>query len=476
MPTMVTTLKTITEAILHLLLQIFVHQLEKQENAIEVDSEPDVMTQSQLLEMMQQIQVQKTASDALKDEVINQKRSPERVERLGNKASGPSASAGSAMKNHPVPSIPLNQRRNPAPSITSQAASWQEIEEVEEIVAQESLTAIVQPMPTSRGGVPPAPTLPLPGNLTLAEWGTNVIKFGRKHKGKTYASVMQQDPNYLQWSLARYGSLMIPCTPVFKVHLNTKGFGCLKFYANTHSPLTEAVGRLGYWAIRFTKQDGDLATFAGRHKLWSWIEKYQPEHIWMAPECGPWGGWNHLNKLNFCATYCRGFAEMMARNLCKAYHTHVGDDERALAFHSDDVEERPSKRLKINPQSRKRHQTESETPGESISARPSVPMSDVPTPNVGDPNPNQTDAQPVQLEMPQSEPWQKVFELAQDIAPNWQHQMSHGFRGMDKSPNHCPRSYADHRHVRLQRHRKIPSSTPCTKFSSMSSAPHCVYA
>jgi len=120
---------------------------------------------------------------------------------------------------------------------------------------------------------------------------------------------------------------------------------------------------------------------------------------------------------NFSATYCRGFAEMMARNLCKAYHTHVGDDERALTFHSDDVEERPSKRLKINPQSRKRHQTESETPGESISARPSVPMSDVPTPNVGDPNPNQTDAQPVQLEMPQSEPWQTVFELAQDIAP-----------------------------------------------------------
>ena len=92
--------------------------------------------------------------------------------------------------------------------ITSQAASWQEIEEVEEIVVQESVTAIVQPMPTSRGGVPPAPTLPLPGNLTLAEWGTNVINFGRKHKGKTYASVMQQDPSYLQWSLARYGSLM----------------------------------------------------------------------------------------------------------------------------------------------------------------------------------------------------------------------------------------------------------------------------
>ena len=44
-------------------------------------------------------------------------------------------------------------------------------------------------------------------------------------------------------------------------------------------------------------QAGWRSTFAGRHKLWSWIEKYQPEHIWMAPECGPCGGWNRLNKL-----------------------------------------------------------------------------------------------------------------------------------------------------------------------------------
>ena len=51
-------------------------------------------------------------------------------------------------------------------------------------------------------------TLPLPGNLSLEEWGTNVINFGKKHKGKTYVSVMQRDPGYLTWSLSRYHSLM----------------------------------------------------------------------------------------------------------------------------------------------------------------------------------------------------------------------------------------------------------------------------
>ena len=45
----------------------------------------------------------------------------------------------------------------------------------------------------------------------------------------------------------------------------------LEIYANKNSPLTEAVQRLGYKAVRFTKEDGDLATFSGRQKLWSLI-------------------------------------------------------------------------------------------------------------------------------------------------------------------------------------------------------------
>ena len=64
------------------------------------------------------------------------------------------------------------------------------------------------PIEPSHQDAPPALTLPLPGNLTLEEWGTNVIGFGRKQKGKTFETVMRQDPGYFQWSLARYASLM----------------------------------------------------------------------------------------------------------------------------------------------------------------------------------------------------------------------------------------------------------------------------
>ena len=51
----------------------------------------------------------------------------------------------------------------------------------------------------------------------------------------------------------------------------------------------------GFNAIRFTMADGDLSTLEGQAKLWSVINKHQPLHIWVAPECGPWSGWNHLN-------------------------------------------------------------------------------------------------------------------------------------------------------------------------------------
>ena len=48
-------------------------------------------------------------------------------------------------------------------------------------------------------------------------------------------------------------------------------------------------------AIRFTRQDGDLSTITGRRALWKVIDEYQPLNIWVAPECGPSGGWNRLN-------------------------------------------------------------------------------------------------------------------------------------------------------------------------------------
>ena len=89
----------------------------------------------------------------------------------------------------------------------------------------------------------------------------------------------------------------------FQPSRNRKPVMLLEVYAGTNSPLTDAVLRLGFKAIRFTKQDGDLSTFSGRRKLWSMIEEFEPEHIWVSPECGPWGGWSFLNQQKSLAMF-----------------------------------------------------------------------------------------------------------------------------------------------------------------------------
>ena len=46
--------------------------------------------------------------------------------------------------------------------------------------------------------------------------------------------------------------------------------------------------RMGGIALRFTRLHGDLTTPEGINKLWSWVMMYEPEHIWVAPECKFW--------------------------------------------------------------------------------------------------------------------------------------------------------------------------------------------
>jgi hypothetical protein len=203
-------LKTIAEAIIHLLtllLQIFVHQLERQEVITETEIETDPQIHGQLQEMMNRINMQKTALENLKDEIMVQKKPAERKIRGPTMGASSGASAGSTTMLMSLPQTAVTQRRGKAPSVISHAATWEEIEEIEEVMIQQNVQMTPVTEPTNRGA-PPVPTMPLPGNLTLEEWGSNLISFGRKHKGKSFEAEMRQDPGYFHWNLARYSSLM----------------------------------------------------------------------------------------------------------------------------------------------------------------------------------------------------------------------------------------------------------------------------
>ena len=69
----------------------------------------------------------------------------------------------------------------------------------------------------------------------------------------------------------------------------------LEVYAYPDSRITSSLNQLGGKAVRFTRQDGDLATQAGQQKLWDLVHQLQPRHIWVAPDCRLWCSWSYLN-------------------------------------------------------------------------------------------------------------------------------------------------------------------------------------
>ena len=69
----------------------------------------------------------------------------------------------------------------------------------------------------------------------------------------------------------------------------------LEVYCEEGSQLSLQVQAKGGRAICFTREDGDLSTKEGKEKLWSWVKLYEPEHLWVAPECRLWGMFSRFN-------------------------------------------------------------------------------------------------------------------------------------------------------------------------------------
>ena len=53
--------------------------------------------------------------------------------------------------------------------------------------------------------------------------------------------------------------------------------------------MVQQVNAKGGHAIQFTRLGGDLSTKEGVQNLWTWVMMYEPNHIWVAPECRLWG-------------------------------------------------------------------------------------------------------------------------------------------------------------------------------------------
>lgn len=237
-----TTLKTVSEAVLGLLtllLQIMVRQLETAPNA-EENEDPHNAEVIQTMETMnQELQNQRSLLQGVLMQLESQ--SQARQQPSASRSALPPASPARV---NPVPALPAPGSMDPANVSMSSPLVAQLLREavrrmpVEEnmgpehlpvrapSVAAGSVSGVPAPgsvRSSSSVGVSEAweaieeltnhPPAPLPAavrqghHMTVAEWGQSRITWGRKHKGKTYQQVLREDIEYFHWSQKRYPGL-----------------------------------------------------------------------------------------------------------------------------------------------------------------------------------------------------------------------------------------------------------------------------
>ena len=216
---MLTSLKNVSESmigLLTLLLQVLVHQLECQPPTEDNEETPNAEVTQTMNNMLQELQNQKQVLQSL---VANQM-SRDAARPLDRQivpstaaASSPApapnrARPGASSAHHPNVSTTLVNRvlqdlHLPTPGSPS-PSTWilaEEEEEFEEMNIPEISRTRLRPS-NIRATPQPQST-----QVSLADWGSVSITWGRKHKGKTYQEVFQTDIGYYHWSLARFQSL-----------------------------------------------------------------------------------------------------------------------------------------------------------------------------------------------------------------------------------------------------------------------------
>ena len=131
-----------------------------------------------------------------------------------------------------------------------------------------------------------------------------------------------------------------------------KPIDVLEVYASPQSQLCHAIRQLGGNALRFTEEDGDLATLEGQKKLFQTIAKYRPEHIWMSPECRPYCKWNRFNMKRSLSLFAKITSEQQEAevhlDLCSAVckyqisqqrHFHLEHPQESLIWNKKQMKE-----------------------------------------------------------------------------------------------------------------------------------------
>ena len=103
------------------------------------------------------------------------------------------------------------------------------------------------------------------------------------HFIKQFHQLVKQISKELQQSKQKYQSIYQP-------------INLLEVFCSPQSELTKQTNQMGYRAVRFGYNQGDLSTPEGRDQLFKMLLERDPQNIWFSPTCGPWCSWSILNE------------------------------------------------------------------------------------------------------------------------------------------------------------------------------------
>ena len=98
----------------------------------------------------------------------------------------------------------------------------------------------------------------------------------------------------IQKDLDELAAMTSTC-PKSRIRPSVRQLDLLEVFCEENSHLTKTATWHGLNAKRFTMNDGDLRTPAGRTALWQIVERERPKHIWVAPDCKWWGNFARFN-------------------------------------------------------------------------------------------------------------------------------------------------------------------------------------
>ena len=114
-------------------------------------------------------------------------------------------------------------------------------------------------------------------------------------KEPTYDDLLIENEDEMKW--------LLNC--IHHMPRHTRRIDLLEVYTEPNSKLVDEVRKHGGRAVRFTREDGDLSTHAGQVALLRKIFLLNPKHIWLAPECRPWGPWSRFNQMRGITAFNR---------------------------------------------------------------------------------------------------------------------------------------------------------------------------